>query len=86
MDTLILMSNSPLDIQATIERHNWEIAQLQNELRSLKDGYTRKQLEADIQKRVAELEADIKLQELQEQMAKEEAEKEQQKHRHFWQR
>src|SRR5438309_2332350 len=72
---LTVMNCNPHDLQVTIERHNREIAELQTELRSLKDGYARKQIEADIQSRISKLEADIKLQELQEQMAKEEAER-----------
>jgi hypothetical protein len=63
-------------IQRAIERHNREIAELRDELHALKDGQARKELKAQIDKRIAELEADIKLQELQETMAKEEAEKE----------
>jgi hypothetical protein len=66
--------NESAEIQAAIERHNREIVELREELHALKDGQARKELKQQIDQRIAELEADIKLQELQETMAKEQAE------------
>ena len=63
------------NIQTAIQRHNREISELREELHALKDGQARKELKQQIDQRIAELEADIKLQELQETMAKEQAEK-----------
>jgi hypothetical protein len=65
------MSSRSGDSQEAVKRHNREIQELREELRVLKDGQAKKALQAEIDRRIAELEADIKLQELQEVMAKE---------------
>jgi hypothetical protein len=62
-------------LQEAIARHDREIAALKIELAALKDGTAKKQLEDEIAQRIAALEADIKLQELQETIDKEQAEK-----------
>lgn len=73
------------DLQAAVERHNREIADLRDELHALKEGQAKKDLEVLIRKRISDLEADIKLKELQEKMAAEEAKREeaQRKRRRF---
>jgi hypothetical protein len=67
---------TPMDpMQEAIARHDREIAALKVELAAIKDGTAKKELEDKIAQRIAALEADIKLQELQEEIDKEEAEK-----------
>lgn len=59
-------SPGEVSLQETIARHELEIAELRARVQALHDGHARAQLEAQIARRLAELEADIKLQEMQE--------------------
>jgi hypothetical protein len=63
------------DIRTTVERHEREIKELRLQLQALRNAHAKEQLEAEIAKRIAELEADIRLQELQEEIAQETAKK-----------
>ncbi len=69
------MNSSNADLTETIARHEREIADLRAQVKAIQDGHVKEQLEAQIAGRIAELEADLKLQEMQEAMALEEAEK-----------
>jgi hypothetical protein len=77
------MSASDADLSETIARHEREIAELHAQVKVLQEGHAKEQLEAQIARRVAELEADLKLQELQEAMAQEQAPKKRH-HRFLW--
>lgn len=65
------MTSSETDLRDTIARHEREIADLRAQVKAIQDGHVKEQLEAQIAHRIAELEADLKLQEMQEAMAKE---------------
>lgn len=65
------MGSSDADLTRTIARHEREIADLRAQVKEIRDGHARDELEAHIARRVAELEADLKLMELQEEMAPE---------------
>lgn len=69
------MGSIDLELGQTIARHEREISDLHRQVQALQDGYAKEQLQAQITKSISELEAEIKLQELQETVAKEEAEK-----------
>ena len=79
------MGSTENDVRETIARHERELADLRQEIKALQDGYHKERLEAQISRRIAELEAEIQLQELQETIAREEAEK-QRKRRLFGRR
>jgi hypothetical protein len=64
------MASPNPDLTETIARHEQEIADLKAQVRAIQDGHVKEQLEAQIGRRIAELEADLKLQEMQEAMAK----------------
>jgi hypothetical protein len=74
------MPSSDTDLRETISRHERDIADLQAQVKALQDGHAKEQLEAQIARRVAELEADIKLQEMQEAMAKEQTHRRRKRH------
>lgn len=67
------MTSSDANLIETITRHEREIAELRAQVNAIRDGQAREQLEAQIARRVTELEADLKLMELQEAMAQETA-------------
>jgi chromosome segregation ATPase len=69
------MSPSDADLTDTIARHEREIADLRAQVQEIRDGRARDQLEWEIARRVAELEADLKLMELQEAMTEEPAQR-----------
>jgi hypothetical protein len=71
-------------LQEAIARHDREIAALKLELAAIKDGHVKKQLEDEIAQRIAALEADIKLQELQEAIDKEQAEQAEKQRKRGW--
>lgn len=73
------MNPSDADLSGTIARHEREIADLQAQVKAIQDGHVKEQLESQIAARISELEADLKLQEMQEAMAKE-AEKPHKRH------
>jgi hypothetical protein len=66
------MSNEETDLRSTIARHELEIDELQEHVRMLEDGHMKERVEAEIAKKMTLLEADLRLQELQEAMVKEE--------------
>lgn len=63
------------DLAAAIARHEREIGELRRQIEALHEGHAREQVQAQIDRRIAELQAEIDLQELQETMAREAAEK-----------
>lgn len=65
------MNHSPEDIEATLQRHTREIVELREELRTLKESQSRKDVQAHVERRIAEIEAEIRLHELQEEIARE---------------
>jgi hypothetical protein len=69
------LNSSDAELKATIARHEREIDELQEQVRVLQDGHMRERVEAEIARKMNHLEADLKLQELQESMAKEEEDK-----------
>jgi signal transduction histidine kinase len=77
---------SPIDLNVTekVARHEREIADLRRQVQALQDGHAKEQLQAQIAARIAELEADIKLQELQEVMTKEQAAKQRKRRFFLW--
>jgi hypothetical protein len=69
------MSNEETDLRNTIARHEREIDELQEQVRVLQDGHMKERVEAEIAKKMSLLEGDLRLQALQETMAKEDAAK-----------
>jgi hypothetical protein len=69
------MSGEETDLRAIIARHEREIDELQEHVKVLEDGHMKERVEAEIAKKMTLLEADLKLQELQETMVNEEAAK-----------
>lgn len=69
------MASPNPDLTDTIARHEREIADLKAQVKAIQDGHVKAQLEAQIASRISELEADLKLQEMQEAMAREHAER-----------
>lgn len=69
------MSSGETDLRDTIARHEREIDELQEHVKVLEDGHMKERVEAEIAKKMTHLEADLRLQELQETMVKEEAAK-----------
>jgi cell division protein FtsL len=69
------MSGEDEDLRTAISRHEREIAELQEQVKQLREGRAREELEAEITRRMNALETDLKFQELQETIAREEAEK-----------
>ena len=65
------MSSEQNRIEQAVARHTREIAELQEQLQALKDGHAKQELQAELDQRVADMEAEIRLQELQETMSKE---------------
>jgi hypothetical protein len=76
------MGSEETDLRGTIARHEREIDELQEQVRVLQDGHMKERVEAEIAKKMTLLEADLRLQELQETMAKEQ-EQPKRKHRFF---
>jgi Skp family chaperone for outer membrane proteins len=70
------MGSGEHNLTETIARHEREIADLRAQVKAIQDGHVKEQLEAQIAHRISELEADLKLQEMQESMVKEQAGKE----------
>jgi hypothetical protein len=68
------MSSAERDLRITIARHEREIDELQEQVKVLQDGHMKERVEAEIARKMTHLEADLRLQELQETMAKEEEE------------
>jgi hypothetical protein len=60
------MTNEETDLRNTIARHEREIDELQDQVRVIQDGHMKERVEAEIAKKMSHLEADLKLQELQE--------------------
>lgn len=69
------MNSDESELKSTIARHEREIDELQEQVRVLQDGHMKERVEAEIAKKMTLLESDLKLQELQETMAKEEVAK-----------
>jgi hypothetical protein len=69
------MSSDERDLRSTIARHEREIDELQEHVKVLEDGHMKERVEAEIAKKMTHLEADLRLQELQETMVNEEAAK-----------
>jgi hypothetical protein len=69
------MSSDERDLRSIIARHEREIDELQEHVKVLEDGHIKERVEAEIAKKLTLLEGDLKLQELQETMAKEEVAK-----------
>lgn len=76
------MTTEETDLRGIIARHEREIDELQAHVKMLEDGQVKERVEAEIAKKMSHLEADLRLQELQETMAKEQAEPPR-KHRFF---
>jgi hypothetical protein len=76
------MNKDESDLASTIARHEREIDELQEHVKVLEDGHMKERVEAEIAKKMTHLEADLRLQELQETMAKEQ-EQPQRKRRFF---
>lgn len=74
------MTSDVSTVNDTVARHEREIRRLQEQVRDLETGYAREKLEAEIEHHIAELEAEIKFQELQEAMAQEEDQKHRKHH------
>jgi hypothetical protein len=70
------------ELRRAIARHEREINELREHVKALEDGHMKERVEAEITKKMADLEADLKLRELQETMAKEQ-EQLRRKHRFF---
>jgi hypothetical protein len=77
--------NHATDLQSAIARHEREIADLKDQVKALQDGYAKERLEAEIDRHIQELEAEISLQELQETVARD-AEAQQRKRGFFGRR
>lgn len=76
------MSTEETDLRGIIARHEREIDELQAHVKMLEDGQVKERVEAEIARKMTLLEADLRLQELQETMAKEQ-EQPRRKHRFF---
>jgi hypothetical protein len=68
------MSSEQTDLRSIIARHEQEIDELQEHVKVLEDGHMKERGEAEIAKKMTHLEADLRLQELQESMTKERGE------------
>jgi hypothetical protein len=76
------MASDDIDLRGAIARHEREIDELQAQVRVLQDGHMKERVEAEISRKMTLLEADLRLQELQETMIKEQ-EPPKRKHRFF---
>jgi Skp family chaperone for outer membrane proteins len=73
-------------LEQTVARHEEDIASLRAEIAAIKEGHAKQQLEAKLAQRMAELEADIHLQQLQETIDQEQQQAEKNRHRGFFRR